>query len=416
MTPGNEERKVLFLSVGGSLQPLQSSLREGRPDHVVFVVSDGRDGSRSSQDVAKELQQTEGCPSSHQVAVPPDDIDDALARIKPELSRSLAKGARVTVDYTGGTKSMTSAMVLAATSLEGVRLQFMAGTRIGLDQIEDGTEGPVEIPTELVGLSRTFGTVRGFIGRRNYGAALSVLRETEVTFGALKDKVPGAWRRTVGELQKWVAIFDHWDRFDHKAAWIALQKGFDSRARHAAWFEGDGAGFRARLERLAASSGSPSYELLEDLWLNAERRAALGLHDDAVARLYRLMEAAVQARLWKQHGKATKPVALEELPESLREKFGRQGVSETAALGLSDSISYLAHLDSEDPLLATMGDGFPDWQGKRNSSILAHGFRPLVESDWQQARSWFEQRSAILWRDRLGGPSSGQLPDRLPEL
>ena len=416
MTQANEERKVLFLSVGGSPQPLQSSLREGRPDHVVFVVSDGRDGSRSSQDVAEELQQSEGCPPSRQVAVPPDDIDDALARIEPELSRALTRGADVTVDYTGGTKSMTSAMVLAATSHEGVRLQFMSGTRIGLARVEDGTEKPVEIPTELVGLSGTFGIVRGFIGRRDYGAALSVLRECGGAFVRLKGKVPPAWRRKVNEWQKWVSIFDHWDRFDHAGAWNKLQFGLDSEERHATWFEEEGTGFRARLEKLAGCGESPSYELLEDLWLNAERRAALGVYDDAVARLYRLMEAAVQARLWNEHGKKTKCVPLVALPEFLSEKLDHKGQTQTVALGLSDSISYLAHLNPEDSLLETMDGGFPSWQSNRNNSILAHGFRPLGESDWRQARSWFAQRSGVLWKDWLDRPSSVQLPDRLPEL
>ena len=45
---------------------------------------------------------------------------------------------------------------------------------------------------------------------------------------------------SVDEWQKWVAIFDHWDRFDHANAWNLLQSGLGDDAPHATWFEGEG--------------------------------------------------------------------------------------------------------------------------------------------------------------------------------
>ena len=407
----------MFLSVGGSPQPLLSSLREVCPDHAVFVVSDGCDGSHSSQVTASELLQAEGCPGNHTfLSVPPDDIDGALARIEPELSKALARSASVTVDYTGGTKSMTSAMVLAATLHEGVCLQFMAGARTGLRHVEDGTEKPAVIPTELIGLSQTFRIVRKFIGLRNYGAALSVLREIDGTFICLRGKAPRAWRKKVGEWKKWVAIFDHWDRFDHADAWRHLQNGLESGAPHATWFKGDGVVFQARLRKLTDSRGCPSYVLLEDLWMNAERRARLGLYDDAVARLYRLMEAAVQTRLWNAHRIKTDKVPFERLPESLREKFCHRGQPASVNLALSDAIDLLGFLDPEDPLSKINEHGYPKWQSGRNNSILAHGFRPLEKNDWQQARSWFLERTEFLCKGRRGWQSADQLPDQLPNF
>ncbi len=365
--------------------------------------------------MVQEILQTEGCPNGRTtIRVPPDDIDGALAKIEPELSRALNDNACVTVDYTGGTKSMTSAMVLAATSHESVRLQFMAGSRIDLTHVKEGTEKPVEIPTELIGLSQTFGIVRKFVGHRNYGAALSVLREIDRTFARMKRKVPSAWRKSAGEWRKWVAIFDYWDRFDHAAAWDKLRNGLDCGAPHATWFEKEGKALFARLERLAVTRSTPSNELLEDLWLNAERRARLGLYDDAVARLYRLMEAAVQTRLREEHEIRTDNVPLDRLPDGLRKKSLRLGQPNTVKLALSDAADLLAHLDPTDELPRILKKGNPNWQGKRNRSILAHGFQPLGENDWKQARSWFEQRSGVLWKDRLNRPLSEQLPDRLP--
>jgi len=408
--------KVLMLSVGGSDQPLRSSLREGRPDIAVFVVSDGSDGSESSRSQAEKLYDAEGCPERRRMlGVPPDDPDKALAAIEPELSRLIADGADVTVDYTGGTKSMTSAMVIAATSHESVRLQFMAGRRRSLDQVEDGTERPLDIPTELIGLSQTFGTVRAFIDRRNYGAARLILGEIAGTLSRQKVKVPRAWRKKVEEWNKWVSIFDEWDRFNHAKAWDKLQDGLGKNTPHATWFEGQGVAYLSRLEKLAGSGNLPSYERLEDLWLNAERRAKLGLYDDAVARLYRLMEAAVQTRLWIGHEIKTNEVPIDRLPPSLLHKHRPKGDSTSVKLPLQDSIELLECLNPNDRLSRTM-EPHPSWQRNRNHSILAHGFTPLTQNEWKKARSWFQQRSAVLWEDRLGRTASDQLPDSLPDF
>jgi len=411
-----DRQKVLFLSVGGSDQPLRSSLREGRPDMVVFVVSDGSDGSESSKTAAEKLYEAEGCPECRKIlSVPPDDPDNALATIEPVLSRLIANGADITVDYTGGTKSMTSAMVVAATALEGVRLQFMAGRRRGLDQVEDGTEKPLDIPVKLIGLSQTFGSVRAFIQRRNYGAARLILGEIGGTLSRQKVKVPRAWRKKVEEWNKWVTIFDEWDRFDHAKAWDKLQDGLEKNAPHAIWFEGQGIAYLSRLEKLAGSRNLPSYERLEDLWLNAERRAKLGMYDDAVARLYRLMEAAVQTRLWIEHEIETDKVPIGRLPQSLLQKHRPKYDSTSVKLPLRDSIELLEQLNPKDRLPKIM-EPHPQWQRDRNYSILAHGFTPLARDKWKKARSWFQQRSAVLWMDRLGRTASDQLPDSLPDF
>ncbi len=420
MTYWNRQR-VLFLSVGGSDQPLRSSLRECRPDHVVFVVSDGSDGSESSVAVVETLYEAEGCPKSHEILkVPPDDPDQALAKIEPKLTRTANSGAQITVDYTGGTKSMTSAMVLAATSCEGIRLQFMAGIRRSLDQVEDGTEQPLDIPTGLIGLSQSFRTLRELIGRRNYGAAHSMLREMDSSFNQLGRRVPRGWRRRVGEWKKWVAIFDEWDRFNHKDAWNKLQSGLESGEKHAVWFEKDGPQYLTGLQELAESRNSPSYELLEDLWLNAKRRASLGLHDDAIARLYRLMEACVQTRLKIDHGIDTANVRLKDLPPDLRRKHGNGDRSMCIKLPLSDSVELLKSLDPNDELhkvMETTPQGqAPEWQRDRNQSILAHGFTPLGPGHWRAAHSWFQQRSKILWKSRLPRFPYEQFPNRLPNF
>lgn len=408
---------TLFLSVGGSPAPLKTSLRLERPDKVVLVVSDGADGSDSSASQEPELRAAEGCPQDVVLLkVPADDPDRAMALIEPHVAAELARGATVILDYTGGTKSMTSAMVLAAAAHEGARLRLMVGQRHGLTGVIDGTERPVDIPKALIGLAQSFTTLRAFAARRNYAAARALIDDLARELQGARDiQPPKIWRKRVARWRRWLAIMDLWDRFDHAAAWQQYESALEVGE---AFADFDATPLGARLKALKAAKGKPTPELLEDLWLNAQRRAGLGLYDDAVQRLYRLAEAAVQTRLWVRHSVPTDDVDRNILPpvlhEKLKPRLDYRGTREVIKLGLSDALALLRHLDPEDSLAKGWGKENPDWQGKRNSSILAHGFTPMDQNAWKQARQWFDERRRLLWEDLLGRPTAEQLPDRLP--
>lgn len=432
--------RTLVLSVGGSPAPLQTALRILRPDRVIFVVSDGDGGAKSSCDMVKnkrisyqargETKETtgllfsEGCPQSHKIqGVPADDPGRVLALTEGIIGQEIAAGQEVTVDYTGGTKSMTAGLVLAATAHEDVRLQFMVGRREDLVRVRVGTEQPVEIPQQLMGLAQIFTTVRHLVSRRNYGAAHAVLDNANEDVKRCKEssvKPPGIWRKRITQWRYWLAILDQWDRFDHAGALRAWENG-DKRGDPFARAL-DKAGLVPRLKVLADSASKLSAELVEDLWLNAQRRADLGLYDDAVARLYRLSEAAVQVRLFRKHGIDTSRVPPSKVPDKIKRGLSPRTDRKTGdgeeyfALPLSKSRQLLESLDPGDTLVTGWGEKGFGWQGQRNHSILAHGFKPLDQNTCQQARDWFEQRKAILWEELLGRPTETQLPNVIPPM
>lgn len=152
--------------------------------------------------------------------------------------------------------------------------------------------------------------------------------------------------------------------------------------------------------------------MLEDLWLNAQRRAALGLYDDALARLYRLAEATVQTYLARE-GIDTASVSFDRLSPRLREKLQNDRCA-TAKLSLSDARAQLVWLVPDCALFKAWPDGLPDWQGTRNNSILAHGFKPVSGEGYQAAQRWFQQKLLPCWHELLGRPLLDQLPDTLP--
>lgn len=432
--------RTLLLSVGGSPQPLRTAIERGSWGRVHFVVSDGSDDTSSSRgqveaaeiDYGRDgagnpirgpgLRHLPAAPADVAVtAVPPDDLDRALALIDAALADELAAGRAVTVDYTGGTKTMTAAMVLAATAHEGVALQFMAGRRHDLAQVEAGSEAPVVMPGELLGLARLFRSARAFTNMRNYAAALAVVHEAQKIVKDARVAAPPAWKERIKLWRDWLGILEAWDRFRHRGAWDLCQKALRGAGRLASALEA--AALPPRLEALAEARGRPEPVLLEDLWLNALRRADLGLFDDAVARLYRLAEAAVQCRLWTVHGLETKEVPWEALTGEERHGLTPKRTDDdrcTVELPLKRALELLAHRAPGDQVVAawdrnqTGGFGTPRWQNKRNHSILAHGFEALKEGDWNKARDWFDTRRAPFWEDALGRPSAAQLPDTLP--
>ena len=113
-----------------------------------------------------------------------------------------------------------------------------------------------------------------------------------------------------------------------------------------------------------------------------------GRFDDAVARLYRAIEALAQFRLAAEYSVPdTKAVALQQVPEPLRSEWmscARDGV---LMLGLQDAYSLLGAYADE---LATVFQavGFDDRKksplASRNQSILAHGFQPVGEKTYRR--------------------------------
>lgn len=143
---------------------------------------------------------------------------------------------------------------------------------------------------------------------------------------------------------------------------------------------------RAYLEELLADDGVTRARVI-DLLANAYRRWQERRLDDAVARLYRAVEALAQDRLRAIHGIAdTGNVPLERLPEPLRSEKAAACTEGTVKLALQDDYALLRALGDE------LGQRFYTSHlaerersplQARNRSILAHGFAPVSEKDFQ---------------------------------
>lgn len=313
---------------------------------------------------------------------------DRLRQLTPEVRRWVARGPefQVVVDFTGGTKCMSASIGLQASRWPCV-FSYVGGTertKDGVGVVVSGAEKIVHQsnPWDVLGHQAVEDFVVLF-DQHAFAAAASVA-------DVAKKRVSRPDRkRELAVLEQVAQAFDAWDRFDHKSSGTT----FDNVAKSANDLRavlGSAKGDRvldgvARLaSHLHELSGAspPSRHHVLDLLANAKRRKEEGRVDDAVARLYRAIEAVAQVALKERHGiESTEKVPLDRVPESLRPEWASRAKEGIVALGLQDAYVLLASLN--DPL----GEKFKKAElngtksplAARNRSILAHGFERVSE-------------------------------------
>lgn len=415
---------ILVCTVGGSPEPVISAIRHSRAARVVFLCSaeGGRDG-RGSQSM---LEGPDGIPARAGLAegawekriIAADDPDRAFVECHAVLTEERRDHPRseLRCDYTGGTKSMSAALILARIAAPGeeVRLQLMAGERQDLRQVTDGTERPVTLAVDMALAERALARAAALWANFGYAEAAAVLEPLVVALEHA-ESVPRKFRRRLVQAFRASEMLAAWDRLDHEWA-LHLHK---SHKVGRGWRGVDK--LRTPLEALADPRRRMPLLLL-DLWHNACRRAARGQYDDAVARCYRLIEATAQ-HLLKAHGIDSSAIDLTRLPEAIRDKWEKElGPKREAGLtkawqllhDLAPDHAATGHLWQEihgrKPIIA-----LDQWIGRRNQSLLAHGFAPVGQDGWLEVKEWMDRHwLAVLWPAVADGADLAQLPKRLP--
>lgn len=390
---------LLVMTVGGSCAPVVTAIRDYAPDFVAFIVTVGSRGSRSNVDGAGHpcgdprtltcpdcgaevrlgdpkganiITQTDLAENSYTLLElsDPDALPEAYTQIRALLTQlsDEREGWRRVADYTGGTKSMTVALALAALET-GYELSLVKGARADLIKVRDGTEMAGLVNAGEVRARRRLAEAQRLFNAYAYASAGELLQNT--LRAAL---LPSALQAQIRELVILCRGFDAWDRFDHQRAFLLLEPCQSRVVRQ--WIF---------LKRLVGRA--PGYAPVLDLLRNAERRAARGRYDDAVARLYRALELLAQTRMSMREPRLnSSDLDITALPENLREPYAaRQDAKGTVKLGLRDDYLLLEALD--DPLgrvHCNYGNRLLNILSLRNQSILAHGTEPINEVQWQQ--------------------------------
>jgi len=421
------QRPILLCTVGGSHQPIVTAIRELNPAFVCFFCT-GRDqatgrpgsevqvtgkGNIIKADPRDETPTLPNIPAQTGLSedrfevrlVPPDDLDRAVS-VMDEAIEDLMKrfsDSRIVTDYTGGTKTMTAALVISALEHDDVELRLVSGARADLVKVADGTQRSVAACSDMVRLRRAMAPYVSAWERFAYGEAWKGL-------SGLSAPSDPALRAELQVAMDLSMAFDAWDRFDHREALRILQIYSGRIGRKLP-------GHLAFLRLLCADAEDARREpaLLYDLWLNAQRRAYQARYDDAVSRVYRLIEWTAQWILKSGAGIDTADVPADRIPEGMEilpDKKGRRPVPLFKAWEL---IAQLMPEGAPAAFFTRTRERLNHLLSKRNLTILAHGYNPVSETDWREFSGWMEKEFMPMLRNEAGRIRLGIDPPQLPQ-
>ena len=421
-------RQILLCTVGGSHQPIIAAIESSSPDYVCFfctgpdpitnapgsidqVTGKGNVIKASYNDRSPTLPNIPtqaGLPDDQfeEKIVPADDLDGAYSVMRDAIVE-LAKrfpDAECIADYTGGTKTMTAALVCAALERDDFELQIVAGARTNLVSVQDGTEQAMTASVARLRLRRAMAPYLGAWERFAYHEAAEGLKSIRIVAGAVD----------IQQLQIAKVLSDAlalWDNFDHAGA-FALVKVYSKRV--APCFPNMNV-FETLNILTKETDKRREPARLFDLWLNAERRAAQGRFDDAIARWYRLMEWTAQWQLRTKLDADTSDFPRDLLPKDANVVPARDG---KIKIGLWQAWQVVGE---QACLKEPAQDFFTKYEGEflnllevRNKSILAHGFRPVTDSDWQRVCNWTQEKFLPVLRALTKEVGLKNEPQQLP--
>jgi CRISPR-associated protein (TIGR02710 family) len=385
---------LLVCTVGGSPEPIVAALKQWRPVRVRFVHTPGTKG-KVAEVVPKAREEGVDLDAGrYDLLELPDEQDftgcvEQLRGLTDEVRAWAARGdgCQVVVDITGGTKCMTAAMAIQASHWPCL-FSYVGGkerTKDGVGIVVSGSEivRHAQNPWDALGHQAVDDFVVLF-DQHAYLAAANVAAATMRRVSRPDRK------RELSSLEQLAKALDAWDRFDHTTSKNLLESvNKSANDLRAALGPTRGDRVLAGAAQLVTHLGQlgqaqpPSRHHVLDLLTNAKRRKDEGRFDDAVARLYRALEAIAQVSLKEGHGvESTEKVPLEKVPEALRATWAARANEGVVALGLQDDYALLAALG--DPVgQKFQGAGLSGTKSPlvaRNRSILAHGFERVTDA------------------------------------
>jgi len=372
--------KAMIVSVGGTPPPIIKSICEYKPEFVSFFCS--QDTSDAVKTVKDEVSKN-GFTIKSELTLA-DNVNDLFhchEKAEETVQRVINKGYNkddVIVDYTGGTKNMSVALALAAIT-HGFSFSYVGGkerTKDGVGIVVDGKEDIYQSinPWDFLAVEE----------RKKIALLFN-----QYQFKAAKNLIDGLAEKRTKKRTSFKKIgfliegYYKWDLFRHKEA-----RDHFTRAKIDELLEEDDKFIRTFaeetkkrlnfLENIIRDGRKPSFNFILDMYSNAERRFEEGKLDDAILRLYRLVEMAAQERLLRKYKIDASDVKQEQIPEELRDKFvndhknqgdGKIRISQDVSLKLLNALN-----DELGITYTEKKSRFRDIQLSRNYSYLAHGF------------------------------------------
>lgn len=400
--------KAMLISVGGTNQPIIKAINVHNPEFVSFLVS--QKTSSNAIEIANTLKDA-GVTFHYEQTITeiPDDLLICYAAAEKSVEKILKRGYKTdeaVVDYTGGTKNMSVAISLASVK-HGFMYSYVGGkerTKDGKGIVVDGHEELYQSvnPWDFLAIEEK-DRIRTLFNTYQFKAAREI-----ADFVVLKTTKFKSLFRNLGLI---IDGFYRWDLFCHSDALRMFELAKIEDEYEYEWvksFAHEVFASMKILSELVKETGKPSRLMICDLYANAERRFKEGKIDDAILRLYRIVEMIAQMKLIENYGIDVSDVKEDKIPESIRGSFStKYRDTEDKKIKLSQNAAYLLLKELGDEIGKVFIDNekkFKKIQQSRNYSYLAHGFQSSSEKTYQSLRDFIISLKLFESEDVLSFP------------
>ena len=382
-------KKVMILSLGGSPEPLKKSIAEYQPEHLIFFAS--HDSVLKSGEVL-EIKDYKPQKIETQITEDPNSLYECYKAARECVDRATRAGVlenNILVDYTGGTKVMSAALLLATVGFD-FSFNYVGGdtrSKNGLGIVQDGHEKmyPDMNPWSAFAEEEKRQIVTLFNARR-YSSVIQIMN-------LCTRELPAQINLFFKFVRMLATGFLYWEQFRHKEAHDCLKKGMvllDEYLQHypSNVYQQLEDELRIHIDflenLLSKTRNLQTYDniLIKELINNAQRRIEDKRFDDASARIYRALELYGQICFEKKIGCPNDKVKRAKIPQALRDEFRKylDQQSDLMKLPLQATFTVLRAVGHEaGERFFSFEDKIKNIQIARNKSILAHGIQPVTE-------------------------------------
>jgi len=383
-------KKVMIMSLGGSPEPLKKSIAEHRPERLIFFAS------HESNAKLGEVLQIEGYQPvkiETEITENPNSLYEcykAARRCVDRASRLGISDEDILVDYTGGTKVMSAALLLATVGC-AYGFNYVGGdarSKDGLGIVQNGHEVMyLDMNPWSAFAEEERRQIVTLFNARRYSSVIQIMN-------LCTRELPAQINLFFKFVRMLATGFLYWEQFRHKEAHDCLKKGMvllDKYLQHypSNVYQQIKDEIRKHIDflenLLSKTRNLQTYDniLIKELINNARRRVEDNRFDDAAARIYRALELYGQICFEKKIGCSNDKVKPAKIPQELRDEFIRKyrdPQTEMMKLPLQATFAVLRAAGHEaGDRFFKLEDKIKNIQIARNKSILAHGIQPVSE-------------------------------------
>lgn len=417
----------MLISVGGSPAPILKSIEQNRPRKIVFFVSPGTYNDVTGKILPAIVQA--GLPIvPHEIVRTPDeqDLGQSTFTLLREVPAAMRKMGEThdwpdLVDFTGGTKVMSSATVWAS-SRYPCRFSYVgsdtpdARNKGGLGIVIDGHERCLITANPWDELA--WFELKDAIALFDAGQYANAVTGIRAVTGKVTNPAHNRIITLLGTLWEGYA---EWDVFQHQKAIGKMQGSLtplkDVAPQGETLIPGLGAfveaseGCYEQLQGIMRNQRKElSWELIHDLVANAHRRLRLEhKYEDATARLYAAIEKTGKHALKLRYGIDNSRCRPEQLPDELQADYTRKYLepqTRTLKFGLQATFALL--IAKSDPIAERYNRCQAELEKLlplRNESILGHGTTPISRENCESLLALTLNLLNILENDLTRFPS-----------